>query len=108
MGCASCGQGIKAVQQSSGGSSRFSLAAQIAASGPCEYTIPQLQVWVQKLTCFMQKGLYVQYGVSPANLNRALGGVKSAINYVTFPCYYAKELAFAQTILNIVIASGQC
>jgi hypothetical protein len=108
MGCSTCGQAARAVQQGYKGSARFSVAAQIAASGPCEYTIPQLQVWVEKLTCFMQKGLYVQYGVKPADLNRALGGVKSAINYVTYPCYYAKELAFAQTILNIVISSGQC
>jgi hypothetical protein len=106
MGCASCGQAARATQQGFV-SPRFS-AAQVAMSGPCDYTIPQLQVWVEKLTCFMQKGLYRQYNVRPADLNKALGGVKSAINYKTFPCYYAKELAFAQTILNIVISSGQC
>jgi hypothetical protein len=110
MPCATCGSASRAVAPS--GQNYFnrqqSQAAQIVATGPCDYTVDVLKVWAEKLTCFKQKGLYVSYNVRPADLNRALGDVLSAINYPTFPCYYQKELDRAQTIINIVISSEQC
>jgi hypothetical protein len=108
MGCASCGQPAGAVQTGRSSYRQANAADQVLITGPCAYTVDQLKVWVQTLTCFQQKGLYIPYNVRPADLNKALGGVKSAINYPTFPCYYQKELNFAQGILNIAISTGQC
>lgn len=107
MPCASCGQQQVAPVERKAFQNFTSPAVPISA-GPCNYTLDQLKVWFDKLNCFKQKGIYVQYGIRPADLNRALGNVLSAINYSSNICYFQRQLDIVQPIIMIVINSGQC
>jgi len=108
MPCATCGQsqGVTTVERKT--FQNFTSVAIPISAGPCSYTLDQLKVWNQKLNCFKQKGLYIQYGIRPADLNRALGDVLSAINYVNNICYFQRQLDKAQPLIMVVINSGQC
>lgn len=107
MACASCGQRMYSAPVVNTANNNY-VASQMTSAADCPYTVDQLKIWAQKLTCFQQKGLYVQYNIPPSALNRALGDVLSAINYPSNPCYYQKKLDSAQALIMIVIGSGQC
>lgn len=106
-GCSTCGQRMYAAPVVNTTNNNY-ISSQVTPVGDCPYVVDQLKIWSQKLTCFQQKGLYVQYRIRPQDLNRALGDVLSAINYPSNPCYYQKELDSAQNLIMIVIGSGQC
>lgn len=105
MGCSTCGG-------SAAGTSIPLIypfnSIQESVHDPCDYTIEQLKVWRDKIVCFKDKSYYVEYNITPAEINRNLGNVISAINYDTNLCFFKPQLDIALDLINIIINSGKC
>lgn len=74
----------------------------------CSYTMPQLQAWLTLLICVKDKALYPQIGITAPQLNKYLGIVMSALNYVTYPCNFAKDLDQIGNVIILIQNLGAC
>lgn len=78
------------------------------SSENCIYTIEQLHVWLTKLICCKDKGLYLQLGSNAQTINKYLGIVMSAINYPSNPCYFKNDLDIISDFIILIANTGQC
>ena len=62
-------------------------SVQVAETGPCDYTVNRLQIYLDKLKWFKTKGLYIKYKIKPGILNKYLGTVQTSIN-INNKCAY--------------------
>lgn len=90
MGCSSCGNKV-AVMNAANMVSREYRVAPEQAQGPCEYTDEILQVWLDKLKWFKDKGHYTKHNVKGATVNKYLGIILTSMN-VGNKCVYRNML----------------
>lgn len=74
----------------------------------CEYTIEQLKVWLDKLICAKDTGLYLEIGISGQLMNKHLGIVMSAINYASNICYFQTDLDLIGDLIILINDSEKC
>lgn len=83
-------------------------SATVRESGPCDYTIENIDSWLEKVNCFKDKGLYVGTHVTTKQLNIYIGVLLSAKNYKDNICYFRTELSEIEGFITFVINTGQC
>ena len=74
----------------------------------CEYTVEQLNSWLDKLICTKDSGLYISLGLSGLQMNKHLGNVMSALNYKSNICYFKNDLDLAADFIILINDSGKC
>lgn len=80
----------------------------LRAEEPCDYTIEQVNNWLDKINCYADKALYLTTNITKRRLNIYIGALKSAKNYPSNLCYFKKELQEIENIIIIITATGQC
>lgn len=90
MGCSSCNKKVAVMNAANLVSQDYRVNSQQAA-GPCDYTDEILQIWLDKLKWFKDKGLYTKYNVKGATINKYLGIVLTSMN-VSNKCVYRNML----------------
>lgn len=108
MGCASCGRATVTTKTYSPSFKKFNSIVAPVPEELCDYSLDQLRVWIGKLICCKDTGLYISLKISAPLMNKTLGNVKSALNYPTNICYFKKELDAASNILVLIENSGKC
>lgn len=88
MGCSSCGTKVIASNASNMVSKSYRVQQPV---GPCEFTDDILNVWLDKVKWFKDKGLYIKYKVAPATINKYLGILITSIN-INNKCTYKDML----------------
>jgi hypothetical protein len=104
MGCSTCGGGSVANHNLN----RTTSFTVNNYSTDCSYTMEQLQVWVNLLVCAKDKTIYPSLGLTAQQLNKYLGIAMSALNYPTYPCYFAKELAPIGDVIILLQNDPRC
>ena len=77
-------------------------------SSDCSYTMVQLNAWLKLLICCKDKVIYPSLGLSAKQMNIFLGNVMSALNYVTYPCKFVKELDQISDFIILIQNTGRC
>jgi hypothetical protein len=109
MGCSTCGQqGVTPEPYQFKYHPHIQTPVDPPVDENCEYTTSQLNVWLSKLICCKDTGLYVTLKIKASTLNKYLGIVGSAINYKSHPCWFKKELDNIANIIIIIENSGKC
>lgn len=104
MGCSTCGSSAVANHNYVGNvPSAFQ-----SYSGDCSYTMEQFQAWLTLLICVKDKVIYPSLGITAQTLNKYLSYVMSALNYPTYPCNFAKELAPVADFIILIQSTGRC
>lgn len=106
MGCSSCG-GNANVSQMSKAINKQTYTSEMQTED-CSYTVDQLSIWKDKLNCFKEKGLYIQYNILPADLNRSIGIVLSALNYPSNTCHFKNELDSVFDTITLIVSTNKC
>lgn len=104
MGCSTCGGGSVA-NHNNNSQVPFSVANY---SNDCSYTMEQLNVWLGLLICCKDKLIYPSIGITAPQINKYLGNVMSALNYVTYPCIFQKELDAISSVIILIQNTGRC
>jgi hypothetical protein len=103
MGCSTCGSSTVVQQRTVAPGLNLP-----NYSNDCSYTMDQLHIWLNLLICCKDKVIYPSLGITGPQLNKALGIVGSALNYVTYPCNFAKELDQISDIIILIQNTGRC
>jgi hypothetical protein len=106
MGCSTCGR--QTVSPVVFNPKVYSLVQPPPPDIPCDYTMSQLNIWLTKLICTRDSGLYVSLRISAPNMNKYQGIVMSALNYPTNICYFKKDLDIIADIIIIIENTGKC
>jgi len=75
----------------------------------CVYTLDQVNSWLEKVTCFKDKGLYTTMpNITQAQLVNYRGILLSTLNYPTNVCYFKKQLDEIKSFVTVILSTGQC
>lgn len=98
MGCG-CGGG-----GSSGGRSRV----MAAVAETCDYTIIQVDEWLEKINCYKDKQLYQNTKINKKILNRYISTLMASKHHVNNVCYFRKKLKEIETFITVITSTEQC
>jgi|SRR5689334_5027357 len=102
MGCSSCGKKANVVPVNKTVSSKV-------VSTECEYTIEQVDIWLSKVKCVQETGVYTQIPyITKKQLNIYLSTLLSAKNYASNLCYFHRELQEVESFITVLIALNLC
>lgn len=101
MGCSNCGGGFAVARTISYLSGNIKNAK--ISQEPCDYTVEMLTDFNDKLTWFKSKGLYIKYNIEAKIINKALGNVKSSLNFNN-KCLYKDKLDKISDLVNLIIS----
>jgi hypothetical protein len=105
MGCSACLAAQKQSQNMVSPEYRISTNS----SEPCDYTINTIKVWLEKVNCFKNKGLYVNYTLFPKKkLNAYIGILLSALNHSSNICYFKNQLSEIETFILFISTIQEC
>lgn len=82
--------------------------AAVQSNGECPYSSEQLATWLNLITCYRDRGLYVGSNIKKQQLQAYIGTILSAQNYLNNICYFEKELQEISNFVIVVIATGLC
>lgn len=109
MGCIPCGSGGSTVNVTFAPSTVRQLSeAQSQTGDNCEYTQSLLIEWKRLLECVKSNNIFDIYGVNHVRVNSYIGIVQSALNYKTYPCYFAPQLDGIKELITAIQTSNQC
>lgn len=74
----------------------------------CDYTPELLQSWLISLKCVKSSNTFDLYNSNHTKFNSYLGIVQSALNYISFPCYFVKQLDTIAPVIEAIKNNGQC
>ena len=98
MACGTCGSSSVAMGNTQQVSPNYKVEQNI---GPCDYTNEILNVWLDKLKWFKDRGLHVKNNVPPAKINKYLGIVLTSIN-VNNKCVYKSTLDEIANLITLI------
>lgn len=102
MGCTTCGKKANSIPVNKIVSSKV-------VSTECEYTIEQVDIWLSKVRCVIDTGVYTQIPyITKKQLNIYLSTLLSAKNYADNLCYFHKELQEVESFITVLTASNLC
>lgn len=107
MGCGCGAGGSSSVPQYT--ESNNNIHQQTFIDDSCPYTVEILQMWLQKLECFKNNGLYVNMpNITVPQINSYTGTVLSALNYPSNVCYFKDMLDEVAPFITVIISTGLC
>lgn len=69
----------------------------------CDYTIEMLQDFESKLVWFKNTGLFLNYNITPATMNKYLGIVLTSLNILNH-CMYKETLDKVSDLCDLIIS----
>lgn len=104
MGCSTCGSN-RVIQNTP---SLQKLPSQ-KISGECEYSIEQINLWLGKISCLKDTGIYLSVpNTTRKQLNTYIGLLLSAQNYKNNICYFEKELEEIDNFIIVITSMNLC
>jgi hypothetical protein len=105
MGCGCNSQEVQSNQTAS----VMSQQVTEGTSGECEYTKELAALWLEKVNCIKDSGLYVQVpNITKFQLNLYIGILTSVQNYRGDPCYFRKELEEIDSFISVITSMNLC
>lgn len=104
MGCSSCGAAAAANKQNI---MQRSMAPTVPV-GPCSYTKPMLEIWLQKLTCIKEGDKFDSISSNPGEINGFLGVVISALKNESKICNFLNHLDNISATIIKIANQGEC
>jgi hypothetical protein len=85
------------------------VAPQTQQDSDCPYTLDDINNWLEKVNCFYDKGMYVNFpNISAKQIINYRGVLMSAQNYPTNICYFRSQLPEIKAFVTVIISTGQC